>query len=193
MGKFQDLFKRKLADQQDVAQEAAQKKQAEAVERTGLLSEFEPKLREIVLEAFEAMQDVKWPKVKVLDGITKEPTGVTAYAFSRFGSHLTRAVIAEVVIDSGGRIAFHHPVTTVGERGDMTVVSCYPLNYEYERLLTTVERTDTPQHHKLSLNSAGEVVYSQSHGMDSADRTLYKSIPLAEYLATRAAHTVAGT
>lgn len=195
MGKFQDLFKRKLAEQQEVAQVTVEQKQAEAIERRGLLAEFEPKLREVVLEAFEAMREAKWPKVQVLDDMTKEPSGVTAYAFTPFAmSHLTKAINAAVVIDSNGKIAFEHYVTTVGDGADLTAVSCYPLDYEYEKLLGRVERTDEPRGRELSLNSAGAVVYSWPNGTtDMDDRWVFDNISLEEHLAICAARTIAGT
>lgn len=188
------MFKRKLAEQQDVAHEAATRREAAAVQRTGVQAELEPKLRAIVLEAYEAMRQVKWPAAQVLtEGFSHDPTGVTAYAFGRFGRGLTRSVNAEVVIDSDGKIAFNHSVTAVGEGSDKTVVSCYPLYAPYERLLASVQRTDEPEGRALTLNSAGQVIYSRSTGMDRYDHLIYASEPLAEYLATRAAHTVAGT
>lgn len=191
---FRDIFKRELAERQEVAQSTARQQVSEAIERTGVLAEFEPKLRAIVLEAFEAMREVKWPVAKVTAGGLREPTGVTAFAFSRFGaSHLTKSVTAEVVIDSNGKLAFQHYVDVVGEGRDATVVSCRPLDSAYEGLLAGVQRTDAPGARTLTLSSAGEVMYSRMTGSDRADNLIYKVEPLADYLADRAAQTVAGT
>jgi hypothetical protein len=194
MGALRDVFKRKLVEQQDAAHEAAKRWEPAEVERTGTQAEFEPKLRAIVLEVFESMREVKWPTAHVLtEGFPHDPTGVTAYALSRFGHGLLRSVSAEVVIDSNGKIAFDHPVTTVGEGPDETVVSCYPLDAPYEQLLASVQLTDRPEGRTLTLDSAGEVIYTRSTGMDRYDHLIYVSEALAEYLTTRAAHTVAGT
>lgn len=194
MAGLRDLFKKKLEEQRQIVTDTAEL-QTKAIDmRTGVPAEFEPKLRSIVLETFEALHEMNWPKAQVIvGGRNGTPNGVTAYALSRFGSYLTNNIDAEVVIDSNGKIAFHHLVRTADGRPDQAVVSCIPLDDAYESLLRGVVRTDNPQGETLSMNSTGDIILCQITGMDRADRPTYDCRPLSEYLATRAAHTVAGT
>lgn len=194
MSLFKDIFSRKLQDQEKVARASAARKETAAVVRSGIQAEIEPKLRAIVLETFETMREMKWPVAQVVPGRDQAPTGVTAYAFSPFDSSRSAGnLIAQVVIDSDGKIALHHHVQAVGGRGDQTVVRCYPLDRGYEELLRSATRTDTPEGTGITLNREGGLMFTEATHRDLNDDTVYKTVALTEYLATRAAHTIAGT
>jgi hypothetical protein len=192
---FRDIFQQKLRGEREkaVAQEAV-RVEAAAV-RSGIQAEAEPLLRELVGEVFAELQSARWPRVTVTTGYPAQPTGLTAYALSPFGPTATGSgrYARALVIDSEGRIVLSHSVATVGDGADRIATHCEHLGTGYEELLRRIVRTDDPQGAGIYLSTAGTLMFSTMAGMDSSDVALYRTELLEEYLARRAAQTLAGT
>lgn len=189
---FRDLFQKKLQQEQSHAVEKAAELQSRQVERTGLLAEVEPKLKTLTLEVFDSMRDAGWPPITVTVNSPTSATDLRAYAFTPFQALRSGSpVVKAMVIDSAGQLAFSHDVRVTGEWPDKKPVSCDLLDKDYEYLLSRTVRSNEPRDHCLHLTDTGELWLSESYV--EADDLKYRTRPLVDYLAERAARTIAGT
>lgn len=189
---FRDVFRKRLQEEQVHATEIAAELQHRQMERTGLLAEVEPKLRALTMEVFDTMREAGWPAITVTVNSPTSATDLTAYAFAPLEPiRSITSVVRALVIDSTGKLALSHSVRVTGEWPDKKPVSCDRLDQGYEYLLSRAVRSNAPRDHCLHLTAAGELWLSESY--TQSDDLKYRTQPLVDFLADRAARTIAGT
>jgi hypothetical protein len=85
----------------------------------------------------------------------------------------SRMAIAEVVLDSSGRLVRNHPVQVVGNAHKLTAVSCPSLAEGYEQFIRAVRMAEEPRGDAMVLTRHGELMLGGPGG---------EPVALADYL-----------
>ncbi|GAA4034469.1 hypothetical protein GCM10023063_18150 [Arthrobacter methylotrophus] len=191
---FKDIFRQKLQGEVLKVEAREASRLETAAVRSGILAEVEPLLKGLVSEVFAELQSARWPKMTVMDGYPSQQTDISAYALKPFSKTITNTERSAqaLVIDSDGRIVLSQTVSLIGGGADQVATYCHHLGSGYEKLLRGIVRTDTPRADGIYISESGALGFATQAGWDRSERPLYRTEPLEEYLAQRAAQTVAG-